>query len=277
MNSRGFPILPGTSLIENVVSEANSVHVRVLYSLRKRGIFRITVFIALLESLHTLSVFVPRLRTMYATSFQKAKKDPVFILCHPQPCLTSKPFPPLMCPVIMYSDQLITPRGEKTERNNSANDPQDAIEPRVPLVTPIAPGHRYIHTEKTANQVQGHEDGSDERDFAEDLIGMVTLRDLIDGDLGEVIGVGAAEHFLEMAEVAHHRDDVVLDVAEVEADFTAGRDGVLLVAALGEALDHVCFAAEEAHEAHDALAALAYLTEERGVVVGAGDEDLVFD
>ena len=70
---------------------------------------------------------------------------------------------------------------------------------------------------------------------------------------------------------------MVLDVAEVEADFAAGGDGVRFVAAFGEAFDDVGFAAEEAHEGHYSFAALADLAEDGGVVVGAGDEDLVFD
>jgi len=89
--------------------------------------------------------------------------------------------------------------------------------------------------------------------------------------------VGATEHFLEMAEIAHHRDNVVLDVAEVKANLSARRDRVLLVATLGEALDHVCLATEQAHEAHHTLAAFTDLPQERGVIVRAGDEDLVFD
>ena len=88
---------------------------------------------------------------------------------------------------------------------------------------------------------------------------MVALRDMIDRDLGQIVGMGPTEHLFEMAEVAHHRDDVVLDVAEVETDLTTRRDRVLLVAALGEPLDHVRFATEKTHEAHHTLAAFANL------------------
>lgn len=89
--------------------------------------------------------------------------------------------------------------------------------------------------------------------------------------------MGATEHFLEMAEVAHHCDDVVLDVAEIKPNLSSRRNRVLLVATLGEALDHVCLATEQAHEAHYTLAAFTDLPQERGVVVRAGDEDLIFD
>lgn len=70
---------------------------------------------------------------------------------------------------------------------------------------------------------------------------------------------------------------MVLDVAEVETDVHARGDVVVLVAALGEAAEDVCFAAEELHEGHDGLADVADGAQEVVHVVGAGDEDLVFD
>lgn len=60
-----------------------------------------------------------------------------------------------------------------------------------------------------------------------------------------------------MSEVVHVRDDVILNVAEIEANFGPGSDGILLRAAFGEAFDHVRFAAKEPHQRHDLLAAVA--------------------
>ena len=87
----------------------------------------------------------------------------------------------------------------------------------------------------------------------------------------------ATEHLLEVPQVRHHSDDVVLDVAEVETDVHARGDVVVLVAALCEAAKDVCFAAEELHEGHDGLADVADGAQEVVHVVAAGDEDLVFD
>ena len=106
---------------------------------------------------------------------------------------------------------------------------------------------------------------------------MIALTHVIDAKLGEMVAMAPTEHFLGMAQVAHHGNDMVLDIAQIEADLAAGSDGVLFVAALGETFDDVCFSAEEAHERHDFLAAFADLAEERGEVVVAGDEDLVVD
>ncbi len=80
-----------------------------------------------------------------------------------------------------------------------------------------------------------------------------------------------------MAEIGHHRHDVVLDVAEVKTDVHAWGDVVILVAPLREAAEHVCFAAKELHERHDRLAHVADLPQEVVHVVTARDEDLVFD
>ena len=80
-----------------------------------------------------------------------------------------------------------------------------------------------------------------------------------------------------MDEVVIHRHHMVLDIAEVEADFRARRHAVLVIAAFGEAFDDVGFAAQKAHERVNFFAALADLAEEGGEVVGAGDEYLFFD
>lgn len=87
----------------------------------------------------------------------------------------------------------------------------------------------------------------------------------------------ATEHLFEVTEVRHHGDDVILDIAEIETNIHARSDVVVLVAALGEAAKDVCFAAEELHEGHDGLADVADGAQEVVHVVGAGDEDLVFD
>lgn len=54
-----------------------------------------------------------------------------------------------------------------------------------------------------------------------------------------------------MAEVGHHGDDVVLDIAQVKTNVHAWRDLVVLVAALGESLEDIGFATNEAHESDD--------------------------
>ncbi|TKW56275.1 hypothetical protein CTA1_11941 [Colletotrichum tanaceti] len=110
-----------------------------------------------------------------------------------------------------------------------------------------------------------------------ELVGAVAHVDVVDGELGEVVAVGAREHGVEVHQAVHHGDGVVLDVAEVQRDVHVRRDLVVLGAPLGEGPEHVGLAAEQAHEAHDVLARVADGAEEGLVVLDAGDEDLVLD
>lgn len=173
------------------------------------------------------------------------------------------------------SDNLQPPRQTQARQHHRRNDADDAKEPAQPHALPSR--HRHVHAEQAADQVQRHEDGGQQGDLAEDLVGAVALRDVVDRQLRQVVAVAAAEHLLEVAEVGHHRHHVVLDVPQVEPDLAARGDAVGFVAALGEALDDVRFAPQEAHEGHDLLSAFADLAQERGEVVGARDEDLVLD
>jgi len=167
------------------------------------------------------------------------------------------------------------PCRNQTRHHQRSNNPNNPKEPPQPLRA--SPGNRHIHAEQPTNQIQRHQYTRQQRDLAQHLIRAVALGNVIHAQLGEVVAMAAGQHFLKVAEVGHHGHNVVLDVAEVEPDFAAGGDGILVVAAFGEAFDDVGFSAEEAHEGHDFLAALADLAEERSEVVGAGDKDLVFD
>lgn len=80
-----------------------------------------------------------------------------------------------------------------------------------------------------------------------------------------------------MTQIVHVRDDVILNVAEIEADFRPRCDGILLRAAFGEAFDHVGFATEEPHQRHNLLAAVANELEEGSEVVMTNNKDLIFD
>lgn len=106
---------------------------------------------------------------------------------------------------------------------------------------------------------------------------MVALQDVVDVQLSEVVGVGPREHLLHVAQVRHHRDNVVLDVAQIQSNVSARSDGILLVASFGESLDNIGLATKEAHHVEHALAALANQAEQCNVIVISNDEHLVFD
>ena len=100
---------------------------------------------------------------------------------------------------------------------------------------------------------------------------------MMQGNLGQVVRMAAPQHFLEMSQIRHHGDDVVLDVGEVEADVSPGGDGVGLVALLRKTPNHIRFAAQQANQRHDFLATLADLLEDGAGVLEAGGEDGVLD
>ena len=133
------------------------------------------------------------------------------------------------------------PRHRQTPQHKRSNNAQNPKEPSQPIRT--LPRHINIHAKKPANQIQRHQNCRQQRNLAQNLIGPVALNNRIDAQLRQMVRMAAVEHLVEMREVAHHGHDVVLDVAEVQADFRAGRDAVLVVAAFGESFDDVGFAA----------------------------------
>lgn len=162
--------------------------------------------------------------------------------------------------------------GEQDKYEERGEDDEEGDE-----VVAVHPGDLDVHPEETADQVERHQDRGDNGDLAEDLVGVCALGDIVNGQLGEIIAVRATEHLLKVPQVGHHGDDVILDVTQIQTNVHARGDVVVLVAALCEAAQDVCFAAEELHQGHDGLADVADGAEEVVHVVCAGDEDLVFD
>lgn len=56
------------------------------------------------------------------------------------------------------------------------------------------------------------------------------------------------QHLIEMVQISHHRQHMVLDITEVESDLRPRRDTILVIAPFREPLDHVRFASEEPRE-----------------------------
>ncbi len=174
-----------------------------------------------------------------------------------------------------FSDELVLLGKEEAAHNDGGNDAEDAKEPLEAAA--VAAGHGHVHAKQAADEVQRHEDRRNERDLAQHVVGVVALLDALHRDLRQVVRVRARQHLLKVAQVRLHRHHVVLHVAQVQANLGARRHWVLLVAALGEALDHVGLAAQQAHQAHDLAPALANLAQQRARVVGARHEHLVLD
>lgn len=171
----------------------------------------------------------------------------------------------------------IVTRPGHDDNTNHCHDPNDTKERRQIHLINAPKRHRDVHPEDETDQMEGHEDGRQQHDLAEHLVGGGPLVEAVDGDGREVVAVGAGEDILEMAEVGHHGDDVVLDVVEVHADVHARGDDVVLVAALREAAEHVGLATEETQQGDDVVPDLADAEEEGGRVEVSHDEDVVLE
>ena len=80
-----------------------------------------------------------------------------------------------------------------------------------------------------------------------------------------------------MAKVGHHGDDVVLNITKIQTDVHPRRYTVVLVAALGEALQNICLASQKTQQTHDILAEDTNLSQESVCIIGTSDEYLIFN
>ncbi len=130
---------------------------------------------------------------------------------------------------------------------------------------------------KTGDNIQRHNDRGQQGDLAKDTVRARPLRDTIDGELSEVVAMGAQQHLFEVAKVRHHGYNVILDVTEIETDVHPRRHLIVLIATLGETLEDVSLASKQPHKAHDILAGSADFPQELSHVVGSRDEDVVLN
>jgi hypothetical protein len=80
-----------------------------------------------------------------------------------------------------------------------------------------------------------------------------------------------------MSETVHHRNNVILNVTQVQADVHTRSDLVVRVAALGKATKDVRLSTQQLHEAHDILANSANLAKEWLRIIRPSNEYLVLD
>jgi hypothetical protein len=135
------------------------------------------------------------------------------------------------------------------ENNQGPENPEEWGETLV-----VLPWHSNVHAEQTTHQIQRNEYRRDQSDLAQDLVGSVPLGEIVDRELGQVIAVGPGQHLFEVPQAGHHRDNVILNIAKIEADVHARGDFVVGVAPLCETSENICFATEKLHETHDILA-----------------------
>lgn len=153
--------------------------------------------------------------------------------------------------VILSSHELEPSSREGAEDHDARNDTDNAKEPCKAVA--ILPRDFHVHSPQTADEVHRDEHGGDQGDLAQHLVHVVAQDKVVHIQLRKIVGVGSAEHLFKVAQIRHHRNDVVLDVAKVEANITTRGHRVLFVTALGEALDDIRLATQETHQAHHFL------------------------
>lgn len=75
----------------------------------------------------------------------------------------------------------------------------------------------HVHSPQTCNQVHGDKHGTQRGQLREHVVDLVVRVSHLDGDLGEIVGVRPRKDLLVVVQILGHRDQMVLDIREVEA------------------------------------------------------------
>lgn len=135
------------------------------------------------------------------------------------------------------SDESSPLREDETAQYESCNDTKDTEPPSQAIA--IHSWNSDVHSKQTGDEIQRDENGSDQSDFPKRLLDLITLGEVVHTDLSKVVGMAAAQHLLKVTQIAHHGDNVVLNIRQIHADVATGSDRVVLIAAFGEALDDI--------------------------------------
>jgi len=73
-----------------------------------------------------------------------------------------------------------------------------------------------IHTPETGDQVHRDEHRTQRGQLRQNVVDLVVGICHLDGDLGEVVRMGARKNFLVVVQTLGHRNQVVLDVGEIK-------------------------------------------------------------
>lgn len=121
------------------------------------------------------------------------------------------------------------PPGDDSEGGQHSND---GDKPGVPLkcdqlivqhrkgrethLCDILTGDMHVHAPETRDEVHGNEHRTERGQLREHVVDLVVGVRHLDRDLREVVAVRAREDLLVVVQVLRHRDQVVLDIREVE-------------------------------------------------------------
>ena len=106
---------------------------------------------------------------------------------------------------------------------------------------------------------------------------MIAQHEVCNIELRQVVGVRTAEHLFKMPKIRHHGHNVVLNVAEVEANVTSWSYRILLVATFGKPFDDVGLPTQQTHQAHHFLSEAANLGQEVVEILYTSNKHLIFN
>lgn len=171
-----------------------------------------------------------------------------------------------------------SPRRKASSQYDRNKNPNDTKEPRQRALHIIS-RNSDVHPKQPSHHMQRHKDRREDGHLAQARVESRAQPHVMHTRLREEIRLQSAGDFVEMGEFREDRDEVVLDVAEVD-DQIASREGRVppfRLAALHEPVQHVGFAGERVREVVDAFAGVVDLQHQGRHVVVACDVDLVLD
>lgn len=183
------------------------------------------------------------------------------------------------CYIYIYTKlkELESPRNKHKEHHEGEQDPQNAKKPRHAMR--LLPRDLNVHAPERRDQMHGDENGRQHGNLTDNLVDIQTHPQIGGAQMRQAVRLRAADDLVEVRQVRHGGDQMVLHVTEVHEEVAVGEDRVLVfcLAALHEAVQDVALAVEAVHEVGDFLAEVIDARDEDFGVVDAGDEDLVLD
>ena len=167
----------------------------------------------------------------------------------------------------------------KKARHSNKPD-KDTHDPKKPReVLRFLPRNFNIHPKQPSHQMQGHKYGRKNSHLAQSRVDIQAQPQVIDTKLGKELGLGPGDDLVDMRQVRHGRDQVVLHVTQVHDQVAFGKHGVLVfgLAPLDEGIEDVVLPVETADQLGNFLAQKVDARDQEPEVVRPCDEYLVFD
>lgn len=113
--------------------------------------------------------------------------------------------------VNFHLDRPETFRHDKAAADENDHHSDDSKEPSETTV--ILSWNINVHAKEAGDNIERDDDRGQDRDLCQRFVRVIALQNIVNVELSKVIGMGTRQHLLHMAQIRHHRDNVVLDIA----------------------------------------------------------------